>query len=150
MSLRATVELHESWKYSGPDPPSPSRIQRVFLCCPSPPWLTASTHSQRELQRRQLTFLLLAFRRTSVTLLLGFWMCSKAGSLCLRTGRGELHPLRYVFASGCWPPQCKVLFLWRGQAVDGPSVLCKQEIKSHASVEYRQIPFHRALSHWHC
>lgn len=57
-------------------------------------------------------------------------MSSKEGSLCPRTGRGELHSLRCVFASGCWSLRCRIVFLWRGQAVDGPSVLCKPEIKS--------------------
>lgn len=31
-----------------------------------------------------------------------------------------------------------------GRAVDGPSVLSKQEISSHASAEYGHIPFHAA------
>lgn len=125
----ATSKLKIYW----PWPTLSLQDRACFLCCPSLPWPTASIQSQRDLQRHQLTFLLLAFSRTSVTLLLGFWMSSKAGSFCLRTGRGEIHPLRCAFASGCWPPRRRVLFLWRGQAVDGPSVLCKQEIKSRAS-----------------
>lgn len=95
-----SVRQHQSWKAIDSDPSSPFSVQR-FLHCPSLPRPTPSSGSHRDLQRRQLTFLLLAFSRTSVTLLLAFWMSSKAGSLCLRKGRAEPHPLRCVFAHGC-------------------------------------------------
>lgn len=42
-----------------------------FLCCPSRP--SVGTQPRRDSQRRQPTFLLLAFSGTSVTLLLGFF-----------------------------------------------------------------------------
>lgn len=112
--LGSAVTLHQSCKYSGPDLPSPTRMQ-CFLCCLSLPLPTACFQSQGDLQRRQLTFLLSAFSRTSVTLLLGFGMCFKVGSFCLRTGREELHPLQCVLASGCWPLWCRVLLLWACQ-----------------------------------
>lgn len=150
VELGLTERLHQSWKYVGPDPPSPTRIHRGFYAVRHNHGPLLALNPRGTLQRRQLTFLLLAFSGTSVTLLVGFGMSSKAGSFCLHTGTREFHPLRCVFASGCWPPRCRVLFLWRGQTVDGPSVLCKQEIKSSASVEYGQIPVQQAPSHWHC
>lgn len=63
-------------------------------------------------------------------------MISKAGSLCL-------HAASSFAVCLCQEVLTPAVFV-EGQAVDGASVLCKQEIKSCASVEYRQIPVHTA------
>lgn len=129
VKLGPSVGRHQSWKYIDSDPSSPSSVQ-PFLHCPSLPQPTPSSQSQRDLQRRQLTFLLLAFSRTSVTLLLAFWMSSKAGSFCLRKGRGEPHPLRCVFAHGCWPHDVEPCFCGGARLWTGPVCCVSMRLKA--------------------
>lgn len=113
-------KLEIYWALTSPLSPSFA----CFLFCPSEPRPSSAFYSHWDTVKRHRTFLLTAF---SQTFLLSSSMNSKAGSICLRN----------VSASGWWPPPhcCTVLFLWRGQTLDGPSVLCKREIKSRASVE---------------
>lgn len=101
-----------------------------FLCCPSLPWPTARALSQRDIQSLRLTFLLLAFSRTSVTLPLGFWMSSKARSLCTHIGTGEPHSLRCVLASGCWPRHVDSCFCGGARLWTGPLCCASGRLKA--------------------
>lgn len=118
--LGPTAKLHQSWKYICPDLASPTRIWHVFCVVHHyrGPVLVFSPAGTRKDVSWHFFFQHLAEHQRLFSWLLGWTV--KAGSICLRR----------VFASGRWSALCRVLFLTRGQTVDGSSVLCKREIKA--------------------